>query len=377
MKIGIISLVLHSNYGGILQSYALQTVLERMGHEVVVLTKDRRIRVSVKKHLRSFLSVILRNYIIRSDVKVKSYLQNEKERKLIEQHTSSFISKYINTRTLQKLDIDALKGLDAVVVGSDQVWRTIYFKDHWKTGIEDAFLRFAEGKPFKRIAYAASFGTDEWEYTDEETKMCTKLLKQFDAVSVREATAVKLCTNKLSYPHAHHVLDPTLLLTKEDYIKLVNSSNSNPSKGGMMCYVLDMDTNKQGLIERISKERGLRPFYANSKYEDRKAPLNERIQPPVEQWLRGFMDAKFVVTDSFHACIFSIIFGKPFLVISNKNRGESRFLSMLDMLSLRKNLIINTDEYDSSIDYSIPNETYEKLEQKREQSRAFLTKSLS
>lgn len=376
MKIGILSLVLHSNYGGILQSYALQIVLERMGHEVVVLTKDRRIRASAKQHLRSFFSVILRNYIIRSGIKVKSYLQQEKERKLIEQHTSAFVSKYINKRTLLKLDIDALKGLDAVVVGSDQVWRTIYFKDQWKTGIEDAFLKFADGKPYKRIAYAASFGTDEWEYSDEETKECARLLKQFDAVSVREKSGIKLCTNKLCCSHAHHVLDPTLLLTKEDYVKLINNSSTNPSKGNLMCYVLDMDTEKQNLIERISMERGLTPFYANSKYEARKAPLEERIQPPVEQWLRGFMDAKFVVTDSFHACVFSIIFNKPFVVVGNKERGMSRFKSLLSMFSLEKNCICSMDEYDSQYSYSVSTDTYSVLKDKQTESIIFLKEKL-
>lgn len=372
MKIGILSLVLHNNYGGILQSYALQTILERMGNDVVVLTKDRCPKVGLKRYFKSILSVIFRNYIIRNGKKAKSYWLIEKERKIIGQYTSAFIDRYIHIRELHSLNAEALIGCDAVVVGSDQVWRSIYFKEQWKTFIEDAFLKFVENKPLKRVAYAASFGTDEWEYSDEETVECARLLKQFDAVSVRENTALKLCSEKLGCPDTQLVLDPTLLLEKEDYISLVKNRNTNPTKGDMMCYVLDMNEEMQNLVERIAEERGLSTFYANSKYEDGNATLSERIQPPVEQWLRGFMDAKFVVTDSFHACVFSIIFGKPFIAIGNKKRGVSRLLSLLDMLSLRKNLIYSINEYDSSIDYSIPDETYKILEQRIEQSRTFL-----
>ena len=74
-------------------------------------------------------------------------------------------------------------------------------------------------------------------------------------------------------------------------------------------------------------------------------PLSERIQTPVEVWLRGFMDAKFVVTDSFHACVFSILFNKPFIAYGNVGRGMDRFYSLLDIFGLRDRLITSHTTY--------------------------------
>ena len=94
-------------------------------------------------------------------------------------------------------------------------------------------------------------------------------------------------------------------------------------------------------------------FRINSKVEDKTAPIAERIQPPVEQWLRGFHDAEFVVTDSFHACVFSILFHKPFFVVGNKKRGLSRFTSLLGLFRLENRLISTAAETDS-LETAIP-----------------------
>ena len=376
MKIGILSLVLHSNYGGILQSYALQTVLERMGYEVVVFTKDLHANVGLFRYVKSIVGAFVRNHFIRNGFVSKSYRQLNKERDIIEQFTKAFIDKYIHTRVLKKLDAKALKDIDAAVVGSDQVWRPRYFKDAWDTVIEDAYLQFAGDIPIKRIAYAVSFGTDDWEYDEEETTNCSRLIKTFKAVSVREESGIQLCKDKLGMNQAIHVLDPTLLLCKDDYIHLVKKFNTTAPAGDMMCYVLDMNDEKKQLINHIAKEKGLTPFYMNSKYENDNAIITDRIQPPVEQWLRGFIDCDFVVTDSFHACVFSIIFNKPFIVVGNKRRGMARFQSLLRLFSLDNNLISSVDEYKSGLDYTVPQKTYSTLEKLKKQSMFFLIKAV-
>ena len=96
------------------------------------------------------------------------------------------------------------------------------------------------------------------------------------------------------------------------------------------------------VISFVEQELSITAFSVNSKYEDPNAPLEERIQPPVETWLRGFYDADFVVTDSFHACVFSILFEKPFIVYGNKERGMARFHSLLSIFGLENRLIINS-----------------------------------
>lgn len=119
------------------------------------------------------------------------------------------------------------------------------------------------------------------------------------------------------------------------------------------------------------------PFYVNSKCDDKLCELKERIQPPVEMWLRGFYDAKFVFTDSFHACAFSINFNKPFLVYGNKERGMSRFVSLLSEFDLDNQLI---DSYDEAIGRITKDINWQKvnaiLEKNRIESVAFLNKTL-
>lgn len=98
--------------------------------------------------------------------------------------------------------------------------------------IENAYLDFAKEWKIKRIAYAASFGTEEWEYTGEQTNNCAALLKKFNAVSVRESSGVQLCSDNFGVK-AEHVLDPTMLLCKEDYIKLFKDYNTAQSDGNL------------------------------------------------------------------------------------------------------------------------------------------------
>ena len=177
------------------------------------------------------------------------------------------------------------------------------------------------------------------------TANCKNLVKKFDAVSVREDSGVDLCKRYLDID-SEHLLDPTMLLKKEDYIRLFENSNTPASPGTLMCYILDETPEIELLINKIARERGLIPFRASSKVENNRAPLVERIQPSVEQWLRGFYDAKFIVTDSFHACVFSILFNKPFIAIGNKGRGLSRFISLLSRFSLEDRLLLNlSNEY--------------------------------
>lgn len=343
MKIGILTLPLHTNYGGILQAYALQTVLERMGHEVVVFDIKRKYTLPLWKVPLTYIKRIIKKYIYKNNnIRIFEEQYQQKTYPIISQHTQKFIDKHIHLYEVDSLNDVKEKEFDTIIVGSDQVWRPKYFSSLFKTRIEDAFLNFTKDWKIKRIAYAASFGTDEWEYTSVQTEKCGELLKVFEAVSVREESGIKLCKEHFD-KEVEHVLDPTMLLTKEDYIKLFESANTPKSPGTLLNYILDETPEKKEMICKIAKEKKLIPFKVNSKIENPYAPLEERIQPPIEQWLRGFYDAEFVVTDSFHACVFSILFNKPFVVIGNKERGMARFDSLLNMFGLEDRLIREND----------------------------------
>ena len=134
-------------------------------------------------------------------------------------------------------------------------------------------------------------------------------------------------------------------LLKDDYIQLFEVDKTPESKGSLLCYILDETPEKLDIINKITKEKALIPFRVNSKAENIKVPLEERIQPSIEQWLRGFYDASFVVTDSFHACVFSIMFNKPFVVVGNAQRGMTRFNSLLRTMQLQNCLIAENTKF--------------------------------
>lgn len=332
MRIAILTLPLHTNYGGILQAYALQTVLERMGHEVELLEPARK-----RMHHPLLMPLVwvkrgIRKYIRHENVEI---FRSAYER--VNQYTEPFIINNIHRRIVSKWNSELASQYDAIVVGSDQVWRPKYcFLGHT---LEHAFLDFAIGCNIKRIAYAASFGTAEQEYTREMIEKYKPLIHKFNFVSVREDSGMKLCTDYFDIK-ASHVLDPTLLLTANDYRQLLKGRDLKRSTGSLFVYILDDKENAYTIIQEIASKKGLKPFMLNFKFEQYNLSIDKTLPPSVEQWLQSFIDADIVVTDSFHACVFSILFRKPFYIIENESRGMTRINSLLRLVGINKDLII-------------------------------------
>ena len=376
MRIGILTLPLNTNYGGILQAYALQTVLERMGHVVVVFdTPNKAFLPPLWKLPLSFSKRIVLKFLGKTNrVFIERY--NNKVRSVITQHIQPFVDTYLHRKVIRSFKDLKQEDYDAIIVGSDQVWRIIYFPRLWLgQQIENAYLDFAKNWNIKRIAYAASFGTENWEYDEEQTKKCKNLLRKFDAVSTREVDGVKLCKAKFEVD-AHHVLDPTMLLSMDDYMALFQKANTPKSEGTLLNYVLDETEEIDCLINKVATDKHLVPFAVNNPFEyDDSKPLQQRIKPSVETWLRGFSDAKFVMTDSFHACVFSILFKKQFAVIGNKVRGLSRIESLLECLGIEDRIVEDSNQVMQlpQINYDL---VYVKLEQFRKKSWKFLNEAL-
>ena len=330
MKIGIITLPLHTNYGGILQAYALQTVLERMGHEVEILEEPHEYkRASLKRYIRRVLKKCIGK---RSIINYEGFMRKWQPRVAID--IDEFINTYIHRRIV-KYNTLREGEYDAFVVGSDQVWRPSY-KQH----LEQAFLNFTENwKNVKRIAYAVSFGVDNWDLTKKQTEECKRLVQKFDFVSVREDTAVNLCKEHLGI-EATHVLDPTLLLSADDYQKLIDGLKISDSPY-VFSYLLDESEEKIDILEDISKRLNLPVRKIKLEKDISKIPMSKLkslTYPSIQEWLASFAQADFVVTDSFHGTVFSIIFNKPFVVLPNKGRGVARFESLLKDISLENRI---------------------------------------
>ena len=252
-----------------------------------------------------------------------------------------------------------LPAADITIVGSDQVWRREYNNDLYAM-----YLSFAKNIGLK-ISYAASFGIDYWNYSEEQTRKCAILAKQFKAISVREESGIKLCNDYLGVD-AVNVLDPTLLLQKEEYENLCVSVEK-PNEPTLYAYILDINQEKREILSKIAAEKNLVLKIVQA---DNNAILT------VPQWIAMFRDAEFIVTDSFHGTLFSIIFRKDFLTIGNKGRGMSRFTSILSKVGLEERLVndFSTDfQTKPEINWSA---TEKLLEREIEKSYEFLKRYL-
>lgn len=342
MKIGILTLPLTTNYGGILQNYALQTVLKRMGNEVWTIDHYKYTWLDWFDNAWR----VLAHKMLGHDVK---FSQTPPKKKAIAKYLRSFVlqnmsitapcTNYVDKKIVKKY------GFDAIVVGSDQVWRPQYNRH-----IEKMFLSSFKNMNIKRIAYAVSFGSDKWELTPKQTKKCTPLAQKFDAVSVREASGVALCRNYMNVD-ATHVLDPTLLLTAKDYLHLCSDI---PFKDPFVfAYILDPNEEKITEIKTFAQRKGL-PYIIRSA-----GHLIDK-DASIELWISQFRDAAFVITDSFHGTVFSIIFEKEFYVYANLCRGNSRFDSLLGLFNLKNRVVDGHISEKGKIDWEKVNDSIAK-----------------
>ena len=362
MNIGILTLPLHINYGGILQAFALQTVLERMGHKAHIISISPRPKKGLIGIIRRTLKPVKTLFYVR--------LVPNKFSTVKDKYTSRFIREWIHQDKIYSFKDIRENQYDVFIVGSDQIWRKYYIDMLPNMTIADCYLDFTKDWNTKRISYAASFGTDVWEYSLEETQQCEQLLRKFDAISVREKSGISLC-KKYFHQDVVQVLDPTLLLSKDDYLELIPKTDKQNS--GIMTYILDESNGKNKFVLSLSKQLNMAFFKTNVSFSDFSNVPKGRIQPPLENWLCGFRDADLVVTDSFHACVFSIIFNKPFIVIPNVERGSSRFHSLLQMFNQEYRIIEDLEQKIPQIIFESPNCNISEL---RKFSLDFLRKSL-
>lgn len=375
MRIAILTQPLRYNFGGILQNYALQTILTRIGHDVVTLDPPRY----HCKYWWQYLLLIFRHTFTRyirgfHDVPIFAELLQDKETRLLGTNTFKFVDKYICRKEYWDIS-KAVKeqDYDAYIIGSDQTWRCRYNRDR----IQDMFLTFTKGWNVKRIAYASSFGKDTWEGNTETTKICREAIKAFDLITVRESSGIDICKNVFNV-EAHHVLDPTLLLDKEDYTQLVKRmKHLDIKEGELYLYILDENEENKKLANDIASSKGMKSFTYHSNLTDwqHKHTLEEHIQSPVELWLSGFNQAKVVLTDSFHACVFSIIFRKQFYLYGNTNRGMARYNSLFNMLGISNRMVKTIEDIKNiqDINYDI---VYDKLRRLQRKSTDLLNSSL-
>ena len=368
MKIAIMTVPFNNNYGGYLQAFALKQTLVELGHEVVFIIRRR-----IRQRPRRWRNLL--NYMIGRD-KFCQFLY-ERQIKRISVNTKKFEDKYLKpwtkeyytTKELQKCRmLDA----DIFIAGSDQCWRAKFAPGY----IDDYFFSFLKGSGKKRISYAASFGTEKMEFSPKLQQSCTDLLKEFSAISVREASGIGILENYLGVQKgfARQVVDPTLLLPIKAYKKLIDKNGMSGDRY-IFTYILDETSDKHKLIDLIRKNLNINLITQKAQTGD---IYKMKEIEPVELWLTHIFHSSFVITDSFHGMLFSVLFNKPFIVYCNKDRGSTRFQSFLDMFCLSNRLIEKSDEFDdtllnSNIDWNHVNEL---ISRERQRSLEFLMSNL-
>lgn len=334
MKIGLLTLPVETGYGSILQAVALKAQLEKRGHKVVLIRRHVYKKDSIIRLLGRLVKKILFNH----DLVVRIAKKERDEFPIITQYTQPFIDRHLQPRTdifyssKEMAKVNKL-GFDAIVVGSDQVWRPGYMEN-----IEDYFL-YQIDNDIKKYAYAASLGTDYWKFSEAETKICSDAVRKFKAVSVRESSSVDMC-EKHFHVTPSFVLDPTLLCGSDFFSNLIDSHN--PEYEGKLCaYILDHD-DMMPIVNNYARILSTDPIYPHGKVENPSAPVEQRIVKPVSVWLDSIKSSSAVCTDSFHGMVFSIIFHRPFVVSIHHQEGTARFKSLLGLLHL-ENRIVNND----------------------------------
>ena len=319
MRIGILTLRLYDNYGGILQNYALCKVLTEIGHEVVSF------------HLLKPLS------LKRALKKIIFHEKNDSD--MLKNKTLNFIQNYIpltkyKIRYSSQFRIDSrIRKYDAYIVGSDQVWRRPYME----YGLKNMFLGFIKNSSKIKISYAASFGVDDIsEYSNKDICKARKYLSSFKGISVRESFGCDICKNLLGV-NAIQVLDPTFLLTKEDWVREV--ANDCGIEGDyLLIYTLSGSPHIRKMAHDIARHLNLKVVNIKSGYSDEPddGTINVYEIGPAE-WVGLWSKAKYVVTDSFHGTAFSINFNIPFTTLVNPNSMmNSRVLSIRSYLQANR-----------------------------------------
>lgn len=350
-KIGILTFqwASNQNFGASLQSYAHKLLVEKVSKKEVEIInfEPTSVRISKRKKI-SFLTG--KNFLKYN----KNFLNLTKEIKNLEELNNKF---------------------ETFIVGSDQIWRGIwYLKDK-----EHYFLDFVDNDK-KKIAYAASFGVEHWEGTRELTEKIKPLIKRFDHISVREESGIDICKNIFGINNVVCVLDPTLMISREEYQPILDDwQDKSHLKKKYIAHMLLDDTaelkkESQNIADYLKadinyiKGKSFKIFGKDITFYNK-----------VSQWLTYLKDAELVITDSFHCTVFSIIFHKKFVVVTNFRRGIARLETLLSKVGLEDRFftdikdVIKSGILDKEIDY---NEVDKKLEVHRKYSMNFLKKAL-
>ena len=366
-KFGIVSYNIYcnfTNYGSALQSWALHQAVNRLGEgrwESVLVDYCPDI-LKDKDPLNPYKNM---------------WDQDEESRRMCEMtmpairvNYEKFNAFYNNcfNKTQGKYtsenfnEIRLNEGIDGFICGSD----TIFCMDEF--GFDDGYYANYESMKNNSVSYAASFGDPT--LTEENCDILNKRLQNFRAFGLREDQMipyVKECTNV----PVQRVVDPTLLLTEEDYNEI--EAPVQEKEKYLLLYSRRYSSEMERYAEKLAKENGWKIVEISLRATN--AEKHRMFyEAGVEEFLSLIKHAEFVVTNSFHGMIFSVQYKKPFVIFS-REQCSNKIAELLDLFGLSDRMLVHGDEkFREEIDYV---QVHERIEKAREESKAFLTMMLT
>lgn len=384
-KVGIVSCYFKHNYGSMLQAYATQQVLDNMGIENETINIDENVDFANGKK-KYYMTQITNFTFIKSKLGMIKLKFDKKLKKDLGKNISIRDKKYKEFE--QKFRLTApyktyaeltkkCKDYSSVLVGSDQLWLPVnvvadYYTLNW---VPDNV---------NKISLATSFGVST--VPDKYKDSYKKFLNRIDNLSVRESAGVKL-VSELSNKEATLVCDPTLLLTKQEWMEIQQEERIIKDKY-ILCYFLGNNIEHRKFAERLKEKTGYKIVSLNHadeyvKYSDIFADETPYDIGPAE-WINLIRNAEYVCTDSFHGTVFSLINNTKFFTFerySNKNSKvstNSRIYSLLEIVNLKERILSGTENVEDVLKYNIDFDKVNiKLADFRNESKAFLEKALN
>ncbi len=362
MKVGIITFQRADNYGAILQCYALYKYMSELEIEVEVVDYrnkyiERMYRgiPNFRKNVFLWLKQFVKRYVNRKDMKERYYLFDRVRALLC-----------FSKRCSQRNASIVCDKYDVVFTGSDQVWNPQITK-----GLDDIYLLNFEGR-FKRCAYAVSLGAvEQAEFRTEKFK---KSILEIDYCSMREQDASEFLSNLLN-KKIDNCVDPTLLLEREEWKKLGEQSKLCIDVSYVLLYFLDKNTDLLRIAKYISKLKGLEIICINNEpIQDASIKYISNVGPI--EFISLIENAEVVVTSSFHATVFSYIFGKEYYGILHPRTG-SRVKSLIQNTGLENYIYNNFADFENNYSSeAVQVIRRDDIDKKIEQSKKYIQKAL-
>jgi len=362
MKVGILTFHRSNNYGAVLQTYALQTVLDQLGIRSQIIDYVRPGKdESLFSPWWGFKNCIINGFTLLRYSKTKQRnTQFQEFRKLFFRISRK---SYYSCDELEK----ALPEVEAFICGSDQIWRPVLDNNQLRV----YFLDFINSKEVKKIAYAPSFGIST--VSEEFMQFVRPLINDIQHLSVREKTGQKIISQAADRK-AQIVLDPSLLLLSEDWNRIALPPCVDPPY--VLVYCLSQRRNFCDLVRHVKKKTGL-PVVVISPYALNLIPDADHVifDAGPQEFVGLFANASCICTNSFHGTAFSLIYRRPFWATPIR-LANSRLEDLLNVIGLSDRQVGSAEDFPDApleIDYS---KAEKLIDEARSNSISFLKNAL-